>query len=95
MQAAQRQEVNDGVSSPDGVSNPIEDLGELRTRLVRAQRAENAAVRKLSDVLSRNTLDKAAIKRLQYEVHIAREYAHAAYEAWNRAAQSQIGGEED
>lgn len=64
----------------------IEQLSELRARLVRAQRRENAAIRKMSE-FSLKGGDRATFKRLLDDVHRARVESVALYEQWNAAVQ--------
>jgi hypothetical protein len=64
----------------------LEQLSDLRARLVRAQRLENAAIRKMS-AFSAKGGDKATFQRLLDDVHRARMASVALYEQWNAAVQ--------
>ena len=69
-------------------------LHELRDRLVRAQRAENKAIRELSEFSTeRQSSDKTRFKQLLDAVHLARERSLAAYEAWNQAVRALQNGD--
>lgn len=65
----------------------LQQLTDLRARLVRAQRRENAAIRKMSE-FSLNGGDKAIFKRLLDDVHRARLESVNLYEQWNAAVQA-------
>jgi hypothetical protein len=63
----------------------MQQLEELRTLLVRAQRAENACVRKLNAHLIANGSDRITYERLVAQCRSARERSLAAYEEWTKA----------
>jgi GrpB-like predicted nucleotidyltransferase (UPF0157 family) len=63
----------------------MQQLEDLRTRLVRAQRAENTCVRKLNAMLMTSPSDRTAYDKLAEECHAARQRSTAAYKAWSDA----------
>ena len=65
----------------------MQQLNELRAQLVRAQRAENACVRKLNALLLATPTDRGAYVNLLARCHAARERSVAAYDAWARAVE--------
>ena len=67
----------------------LEQLSDLRARLVRAQRRESAAIRKMTEFTARGSGDKASFERLLEGVHQARVASVALYEEWNAAVLAQ------
>jgi hypothetical protein len=65
----------------------VQQLEELRATLVRAQRAENACVRKLNAVLVASPTDRTTFPQLAARCHAARVRSVAAYEAWSAAVE--------
>jgi hypothetical protein len=65
----------------------MEELETLRARYLRAQIEENAAVRSLSELMSRADAAKAHFKQVFAEVMATRARADAAYETWKKAMQ--------
>ena len=63
----------------------IQQLEALRAQLVRAQRLENACVRKLNSLLVAGLSDRAAYRHLVDRCAAARQRSIAAYEAWSAA----------
>ena len=71
-----------------------EHLEILRADLVRAQRAESAAIRRLNEFAVRGGGDKQTFQALLDATHKARDISVAAYERWNRAVcESQTDGD--
>jgi hypothetical protein len=70
---------------------PFDDLEAIRTRLVRAQRAESLAIRRLSRLSSGTTMDSAAFSRLMAKTQEARQASLAAYDDWLRAVERFCG----
>jgi hypothetical protein len=66
----------------------LEDLEAIRARLVRSQRDEATAIRKLNELSMKRQADKAAFDKLLADAKATRDRALAAYEAWSRAVES-------
>jgi hypothetical protein len=62
----------------------IEQLRELHTRLVRAQRVENEAIRRLGGFTAKGRTDQAAFKTLLGAAHAAGRHAVEIYDEWSR-----------
>jgi hypothetical protein len=65
----------------------FDELEEVRARLVRAQRIENLAIRQLSKVSSRTTMDRESFNRLMAKAQETRRASLAAYEDWLQAVE--------
>jgi len=63
----------------------FDQLHELRANLVRAQRAENEAIRNLGEFTAAAKADRARFKVLLNALHAAREKSVAAYDKWAEA----------
>ena len=66
----------------------LEELEALRAALVRAQRKENACIRKLSAFMQSTPKDRSGFRDLLAECQSARGATMAAYKAWIRAAEA-------
>ena len=67
----------------------LEQLSDLRARLVRAQRRESSAIRKMTEFTARGSGDKAGFERLLEAVHQARLASVTLYDEWNAAVLAQ------
>jgi len=62
----------------------LTQLHDLHERLVRAQHAENNAIRKLSEYTASGNRSAEDFNALLAEVHAARQRTVDIYDAWNR-----------
>lgn len=65
----------------------LEQLEALRVALVRAQRDENACIRRLSEFMLTHPADRFGFRDLMGKCVAARAATVTAYDAWIRAAQ--------
>lgn len=72
------------MSSP---TQTFEELEAIRVRLVRAQREESLAVRKLNALTRTSRANRLTFEQLLVEARVARERAVAAYEEWAMAVE--------
>ena len=72
----------------------LEQLSDLRARLVRAQRRESAAIRKMTEFTAKGSGDKARFERLLGGVHQARLASVTLYGEWNAAVLAAQGMDE-
>jgi hypothetical protein len=68
-------------------AHSFEQLEEARAKLVRAQDAENDAIRRLNKVNAENAAHRAEAKRLLAQAKAARDRCMEAYAQWEAAVE--------
>jgi hypothetical protein len=79
------------VSDEEDEMDPFEYLHELHARLIRAQRSENDALRKLSAATTKRPANMADYKAVLAAAQAAGRRANEIYEEWNRHVESLHG----
>jgi hypothetical protein len=93
LEKSARGHSNAGIRFLSGATlmDTMDELRELHARLVRAQRAENEAIRKLGAFTATGNSDKSAFKALFDAAHAAGRHAVAIYDEWNLRMQGLQG----